>query len=165
MSADTSFGKLERRPAAPSTDDNNGSGDSSSIDKHAPSLRTISQQDWTPRSSSRRGTPERLASARKHHREDGEDDEDEEVSDAQQHREGLLDGLQEPRRPQHQRMGGKGLHALLGRPPATFRAEKDRNKARHYFMRRMERKEGPEEEESMWASFNSVPSPRRARQL
>ena len=53
---------------------------------------------------------------------------------------------------------GKAFKLFFDALPQDFRAE-DRNRARRYFMRRMTREGGPEEEEPMWVSFKRVPTP------
>ena len=53
---------------------------------------------------------------------------------------------------------GKAFKLFFQSLPQKFRAE-DRNKARRYYMRRMTREAGPEEEDPMWQSFTRVPAP------
>ncbi|RLN94198.1 hypothetical protein BBJ28_00025223, partial [Nothophytophthora sp. Chile5] len=52
---------------------------------------------------------------------------------------------------------GKAFKLFFDALPQDFRAE-DRNRARRYFMRRMTREGGSEEEAPMWASFKRVPT-------
>jgi hypothetical protein len=53
---------------------------------------------------------------------------------------------------------GKAFKLFFDALPQDFRAE-DRNKARRYYMKRMSRECGAEEEEPMWQSFKRVPTP------
>ena len=52
---------------------------------------------------------------------------------------------------------GKAFKLFFDRLPQHFKAE-DRNKARRYYLKRMSRECGPEEEAPMWQSFKSVPT-------
>ena len=52
---------------------------------------------------------------------------------------------------------GKAFKLFLDALPQKFRAE-DRNKAKHYYMKRMSRNCGAEEEEPMWQSFKCTPT-------
>ena len=53
---------------------------------------------------------------------------------------------------------GKAFKLFFDALPQDFRAE-DRNKARRYYMKRMARECGPEEEQPMWDSFKREPTP------